>query len=79
MSCASCHDGGTNGAPALGDREQWAPLLEKNFDELLTNSLKGMNNMPPRGGCRECSNSELIAAVKFMAQKSQSGRDYSLW
>jgi cytochrome c5 len=78
-SCAGCHDGGTNGAPVLGDRGQWAPLLEKNFDVLLTNSLRGTKNMPPKGGCGECSNSEVIAAVKFMAQESQSGRDYSLW
>jgi cytochrome c5 len=79
QSCGTCHDGGKLGAPVIGDKVQWAPLLRRNFDLLLTNTLLGVDNMPPKGGCSECSNSEIIAAVKFMAQKSQSGRDFSLW
>jgi cytochrome c5 len=79
QACAACHDGGEDGAPVLGAEEQWAPLLEKNFDVVLRNSLHGIRKMPPKGGCLECTNSEIIAAVKFMAQKSQQGRDFSLW
>lgn len=79
QSCATCHDGGTLGAPVLGNEAQWRPLLNRDFNVLLTNSLRGINNMPPKGGCSECTNSEIIAAVKFMAQRSQSGRDFSLW
>jgi cytochrome c5 len=78
-SCATCHDDGKLGAPVLGDDAQWAPLLRRDFEHLLTNSLRGIHNMPPKGGCSECTNAEIIAAVKFMAQKSQSGRDFSLW
>ena len=77
--CASCHDDGTFGAPIVGDEARWAPLLRKNFEVLLGNSLEGSRNMPPKGGCTECTNSEIIAAVKYMAQQSQSGRDFSLW
>lgn len=79
QSCATCHDGGTLGAPVLGNEAQWKPLLSRDFDVLLGNALGGINNMPPKGGCSECTNSEIIAAVKFMAQRSQSGRDFSLW
>jgi cytochrome c5 len=79
QSCATCHDGGALGAPILGVEAQWTPLLRRDFDVLLTNSLRGINNMPPKGGCSECSNSEIIAAVKYMAQQSQRGRDFSLW
>jgi cytochrome c5 len=77
--CGDCHDGGRLGAPVLGDEAQWAPLLARDFDHLLVSALDGVNNMPAKGGCAECTNSEIIAAVKFMAQKSQSGKDYSLW
>jgi cytochrome c5 len=79
QSCSTCHDGGALGAPVLGDESQWTPLLRRDFEVLIANSLRGINNMPPKGGCSECSNSEIIAAVKFMAQRSQSGRDFSLW
>jgi cytochrome c5 len=79
QSCGTCHDGGKLGAPILGNKAEWAPLLMRNFDVLLTNALHGINNMPPKGGCSECTNTEIIAAVKFMAQKSQSGKDFSLW
>lgn len=79
QSCGTCHDDGKLGAPVLGDESQWTSRLRKNFDIVLTNSLGGINDMPPKGGCSECSNAEIIAAVKYMAQESQSGRDFSLW
>ena len=77
--CGSCHDGGRRGAPVLGDEAQWRPLLNRDFDHLLANAINGINDMPAKGGCSECTNSEIIAAVKFMAQESQNGRDFSLW
>lgn len=78
-TCSVCHDEGKLGAPRVGDRQQWAPLIRKNFDVLILNTYKGVNNMPPRGGCTHCTGSEIIAAVKYMVQESQDGSDYSLW
>ena len=78
-ACSACHDDGAFGAPIVGDESRWTPILRKNFEAVLTNSLQGVRNMPPKGGCSECTNSEIIAAVKYMAQESQSGRDFSLW
>jgi cytochrome c5 len=79
QACATCHDSGELGAPVLGNESQWTPLLRKDFDVVLRNTLRGGNNMPAKGGCAECTNSEVIAAAKYMAQRSQSGRDFSLW
>jgi len=79
QACAACHDDGTFGAPVTGDESRWTPILQKDFEVLLINSLHGLKNMPPKGGCSECTNSEIIAAVKYMAQQSQSSRDFSLW
>ena len=78
-SCATCHDDGRLGAPVLGDRQQWAVLLKKNFDVLLHNTLEGINGMPAKGGCTSCTGEEVIAAVKYMAEQAQPDKDYSLW
>jgi len=76
--CAVCHDKGALGAPRLGDKQAWMPILDQNFDVLISNTLKGSHKMPPRGGCKNCTTSEVIAAIKYMAQES-SDNDYSLW
>ena len=78
-SCATCHEEGRLGAPKLDDRQQWAALLNKNFDVLLHNTLQGLNAMPPKGGCTSCTGEEVIAAVKYMAEQAQPDKDYSLW
>ncbi len=78
-TCSICHEQGKLGAPKTGDKQQWAARIEKNFDVLIVNTLNGINNMPPKGGCTYCTGSEIIAAVKFMVQQSQVGNDYSLW
>lgn len=79
VSCASCHDDGKLGAPVLGNKQQWATLLDKNFDVLLHNTLQGINAMPAKGGCTSCTGEEVIAAVKYMAEQAQPNKDYSLW
>jgi len=78
-SCNSCHTTGEQGAPVTGDQAQWQPLLQRNFDVLISNTLQGTSNMPAMGGCSDCSRSEVIAAVKYMVEQSQTGKDYSLW
>lgn len=78
-SCAVCHNKGQLDAPILGDKQQWATLLRKNFDVLLHNTLQGINGMPAKGGCTSCTGEEVIAAVKYMAEQAQPEKDYSLW
>lgn len=80
QNCSICHETGKLNAPVTGNIQQWAPLLRKNFELLIENTYSGINNMPPKGGCRYCTGSEIKAAVKYMAQQSQAGGyDYSLW
>lgn len=77
--CAVCHDKGALGAPVLGDKQVWEPLIAKNMDTLIHNTLVGSHKMPRKGGCKYCSTSEVIAAVKYMVQESKVDGDYSLW
>lgn len=78
--CAVCHATGKDGAQKLGDQAVWAPLLKQNLDVLFEHVIFGYKAMPAKGGCATCSNAELIAATKYMAQQSAGGNsNYSLW
>ncbi len=77
--CASCHNGSYPGAPKTGDKQVWQPLIKKGMDVLIINSVKGINNMPPRGSCSTCSTAEIKAAVKYMVNESKTEGDYMLW
>lgn len=79
-ACASCHTTGKLHAPKLGDVPAWRGRLQEGMDVLFTHTIKGYRNHPPRGACTACSDADIIAAVKYMAQNSQDqGKDYRLW
>lgn len=72
--CGRCHDGGflgwIAGAPKIGDKEVWKPLLGKGAEIIKTNTLKGVGRMDPKGGCAECSVADIEAAVDHMLLKA---------
>ena len=67
-SCAGCHSIGVAGAPKKGDTAAWDKRLAKGFDKTLANAISGLNAMPAKGLCMDCSDDELTAAIKFMAK-----------
>jgi cytochrome c5 len=77
--CAICHATGKLGAPIVGDTAAWTPLVKKNMDVLIEHTIKGYMGMPPRGACHYCSDTDLIAAVIYMVNKSQPNSNYNLW
>lgn len=83
--CSICHQSGKLGAPKVGDQAAWAPRIEQNMDVLFTHAIQGYKGMPKMGACYDeaknkyCNEAEVIAAVKYMAQASNPGSDYSLW
>lgn len=74
-ACAVCHNSGHGGAPKLGDPS----ILSSTVDKLILKTIQGEGGMHAKGGCKECTNAEIIAAVKYMAQKANPKGDYSLW
>ena len=70
-TCMACHATGAAGAPKLGDTAAWAPRIAKGIDGLMTSALNGLNAMPPRGTCGNCSDDELKAAIEHMVANSQ--------
>ena len=65
--CTSCHTAGIAGAPKKGDVAAWDARLAKGFAETLAVAKKGINAMPAKGLCMDCSDDELTSAIKFMA------------
>jgi cytochrome c5 len=69
--CASCHAGGTQNAPRIGDKKAWEKLSARGLTSLTDSALKGIRQMPPHGGSSSLSDAEIKRAIVFMV--SQSG------
>lgn len=67
-SCVACHSSGVLGAPKLQDAADWTPRMEKGLDSVVMNAIKGINAMPPKGTCGDCSDEEIKAAVEYMLE-----------
>jgi len=69
--CVVCHRDGVAGAPKFRDKADWAPkLAAKNIDALTASAIKGINAMPAKGACSECSDADIKAAVQYMVPRS---------
>ncbi len=69
--CIVCHRDGLIGAPRMGEEKDWKPRLDKKtIDDLLTSAIKGLNAMPAKGTCSECTDNELKEAIEYMLPKS---------
>ena len=64
--CFSCHGTGWEDAPVVGDSFAWEDRTQQGMDVLLKNTLNGINSMPPKGGCNDCSEDELRALIEWM-------------
>lgn len=64
--CSVCHAAGVAGAPKFGDAAAWAPRAEKGIDALLATAISGINAMPPKGTCMDCSDAELKSSIQYM-------------
>lgn len=68
--CQECHATGKEGAPKLGDMNDWKPRLKNGVDPLIKSAINGHNSMPARGGLANLSDAEMKAAVEFMVSKT---------
>ncbi len=65
--CIGCHLLGVLGAPKAGDATAWGERLRQGLDTLVQHALIGFNKMPPKGGNPNLNESDLRAAIMFMA------------
>lgn len=69
-SCMACHSVATSGAPLTGFAPHWKARLAKGMDRMLDNAVNGLNAMPARGQCNDCSPEDLRALTQFMSTKA---------
>ena len=70
--CASCHAEDPEisiGAPRIRHAEDWKPRLKQGLSSLFQHADEGLNAMPPRGGCFECTDKQLMLAIKALLGK----------
>lgn len=70
-SCAVCHTAGVAGAPKTGSAEAWAPRMEKDMDALVASVKNGLNAMPPKGMCFDCSDEEYMELINYMSKPAE--------
>lgn len=65
--CNACHGAGVLGAPKIGDTAAWKSRASNGLDGLLAHAISGLNAMPPKGTCADCSDDELRDAIQKMS------------
>ncbi len=68
--CSACHATGALNAPKIGDKASWAPHLGAGLEHLTQNAIKGIRQMPARGGNPDLTDTEIARAIVFMANQS---------
>ena len=71
QSCAVCHDKGVAGAPKTGDAATWAPRLARGMEAMYNTALNGKGAMPAKGGNPALSETDVKAAVDYLAAQSR--------
>src|SRR5450830_29058 len=67
--CNACHVTGLLGAPKIGDPPAWKDRANQQggLDGILAKAITGINSMPPKGTCADCSDADLKGAIKKMS------------
>ena len=70
QKCAMCHGAGIAGAPKMGDTAAWTVRMSQGEAVLIDHAINGFQGstgiMPAKGGCSDCSDDEIKAAVIHM-------------
>ncbi len=66
-ACMACHGAGVAGAPKFGDNAAWSPRIAQGYDTLVSHAIKGIRQMPPKGGNPALNDIEVARAVVHMA------------
>lgn len=67
-TCAVCHASGAAGAPKTGVPADWEARMAKGMDIMVASVNNGLNAMPPKGMCFDCSADDYKALIEYMAK-----------
>jgi cytochrome c5 len=67
--CNACHGSGLLNSPKIGDAADWGKRAKEQggLDGLLAKAITGINSMPPKGTCADCTDDELKGAISKMS------------
>lgn len=68
--CSACHASGVAGAPKVGERKVWGPLIKEGQATLTAHGYVGVRAMPPKGGKPDLSLEDFAAALVVMVNRS---------
>lgn len=68
--CAVCHAAGVAGAPKVGDKVKWAPLIKEGQAQLTAHGYVGVRGMPAKGGKPDLSVKDFAASLVYMVNLS---------
>ena len=68
--CMTCHGAGVAGAPKVGDKAKWAPLIKEGQVHITSDGYSGVRAMPAKGGKPDLSVEQFASAVVYMANQS---------
>jgi len=66
QACASCHDEGVDGTPAIGDRSAWSQRSPLWSTVLFAHAKGGYLEMPAKGDRPELTEQAVDAACEYM-------------
>lgn len=73
-TCIACHGMGVAGAPKVGDKAAWEPIIAQGVSVLYDRAIHGFMGkhgmMPPKGGST-ASDADVKAAVDYMVAQSK--------
>jgi cytochrome c5 len=72
--CSACHATGALNAPKIGEMGAWHDLIKEGHARLTEMAIKGIRQMPPRGGDPQLTDAEMARAVAYMA--NQAGANF---
>jgi len=78
-NCSVCHNSGFKEAPQPGDQKTWEPIIHTGLMAAYQNVLTGQAGHVPRGGCMDCTDGEIKAAIKYMMTTSSPNKNFELW
>ena len=66
--CDACHDAGVAGSLMVGNKGQWEQRKVKGYEMLVNNAYNGINGMPAKGLCPDCTKEEIGIAGQYMVE-----------
>ena len=72
--CSACHATGALNAPKIGDKAAWSTHIGGGLEHLTQNAIKGVRQMPPRGGNPDLTDIEIARAIVVHGQSV--GREF---